>query len=102
MLWPRFALQELLPGPAVQTDAELRQYIRESACHFFGNLVGTCRMSADPADADAVVDAECKVRGLDRLRVVDASIIPRLLCGQPNACVIALAEKAATMILQQR
>ena len=92
------AVEELLPGPAVQTDLELQQYVRESACHFFGNLVGTCKMGS-ASDPSAVVDAECRVIGLDRLRVVDASVIPSLLCGQPNAAVMAVAEKAASLIL---
>ena len=92
------AVEELLPGPAVQTDLELQQYIRESACHFFGNLVGTCKMGS-AGDPSAVVDADCRVIGLDRLRVVDASVIPSLLCGLPNAAVMAVAEKAASLIL---
>ena len=48
------------------------------------------------------VDAECRVVGLDRLRVVDASVIPTLLCGQPNAAVMAVAERAARLILASR
>ena len=55
------AVEELLPGPAVQTDLELQQYsghcMSASACHFFGNLVGTCKMDS-ASDPSAVVDAE--------------------------------------------
>ena len=85
--------EELLPGVGVQTDAELEAYVRASACHFFGNLVGTCRMGEVEGDAGAVVDPECRVRGVAGLRVVDASVIPRLMCGQPNAIVGAVAER---------
>ncbi len=88
---------EIAPGAAVQSDAELDDYIRnhaESAYH----PCGTCRMGqAD--DKDAVVDPECRVIGVDGLRVADSSIFPRITNGNLNGPSIMTGEKAADHIL---
>jgi choline dehydrogenase len=92
--WDSARGPEIRPGPKVQSDDQLRSYIREAAATVF-HPVGTCKMGSD---ADAVVDRELRVRGIDGLRVVDASIMPTLIGGNTNAPVIMIAEKAADMI----
>ncbi|MBO1413648.1 GMC family oxidoreductase [Streptomyces sp. FH025] len=76
--------------PASDSDADLRDYIRHYA-HSIFHAAGTCAMGS-------VVDAELRVLGVDSLRVVDASVMPTLVRGNPNAAVIAIAEKAADLI----
>ncbi|MBS0323443.1 MAG: choline dehydrogenase [Proteobacteria bacterium] len=85
---------EMEPGTAVQTDAEIDAFIRAKAEADY-HSVGTCRMGQD---AGAVVDAGLRVRGLEGLRVVDASIMPHMIGGNTNIPVIMIAEKAADMI----
>jgi choline dehydrogenase len=85
---------ERYPGPAKQSDAELAEFIREAAETEY-HPVGTCKMGAD---AMAVVDPELKVRGIDGLRVIDASIMPTLVSGNTNAPSIMIGEKGAAMI----
>ncbi|MCG8693006.1 MAG: choline dehydrogenase [Minwuiales bacterium] len=85
---------EIAPGPAVQSDSEIDAFVRdtvESAYH----PCGTCKMGTD---ALAVVDPECRVHGIEALRVVDSSIMPQITTGNLNAPTIMLAEKAADMI----
>ncbi len=86
---------EVLPGPAVSTDDQIRQFARQTLGTTF-HPAGTCKMGRDRM---AVVDPELKVRGIDGLRVVDASIMPRVVSGNTNAPVMMIAEKAAEMIL---
>jgi choline dehydrogenase len=85
---------EVRPGASLESDAEWTEFIRATAesCHHF---IGTCRMGTDP---DSVVDHQLRVRGVDGLRVVDASIIPSHFSGHPNAVVVMIAEKAAALI----
>lgn len=91
-----FAGAELFPGPAVQTDAEIDRWIRQTleTCY---HPVGTCRMGAAD-DPGAVVDPECRVRGIEGLRVVDASIMPAIVSANTNASTIMIAEKASDII----
>ena len=87
--------EEFAPGPQVRTDAEIDHYHRTSAESLY-HPVGACKMGQDDM---AVVDETLRVRGVEALRVVDASIMPRLISGNTNAPAIMIAEKAAAMIL---
>jgi choline dehydrogenase len=89
---------ELSPGPAVQTDAEIEEWVHSTVATTY-HPAGTCKMGTDPM---AVVDPEMKVRGLEALRVIDASIMPMVTSGNTNAPVIMIAEKGADMILADR
>jgi len=87
---------EVRPGAAVQAEAALIAFVRQSAQTLY-HPVGTCKMGSDPL---AVVDAKLRVHGLEGLRVVDASIMPNVVSGNTNAPTIMLAEKASEMIRQ--
>jgi len=80
--------------PAGDSDAELEAHMRQT-CQTIYHPVGTCRMGAD---AGSVVDVELRVRGVDCLRVVDASVMPTVPRGNTNAPVIAIAERAGDVI----
>ncbi len=85
---------ETHPGPQAQTDEEIAEYIREHVETLY-HPVGTCKMGND---AMAVVDSQLRVRGVEGLRVIDASIMPTVVGGNTNAPTIMIAEKAADAI----
>ena len=85
---------ELQPGASVQSDAEIDAWVRRKADSAY-HPCSTCRMGVDD---EAVVDPECRVRGIEGLRIVDASVMPSMLSGNLNAPTIMIAEKAADMI----
>ena len=89
---------EIRPGKDVKTDAEIDAWIRQTSETIY-HPVGTCRMGADER---AVVDETLRVRGVEGLRVVDASVMPTLVGGNTNAPTIMVAEKAADMILGRK
>ncbi|WP_085908366.1 choline dehydrogenase [Kiloniella majae] len=88
---------EIQPGAALQSDEELDAWIRENAESAYHPSC-TCKIGADN-DPMAVLDNECKVRGIENLRVVDSSVFPTITNGNLNAPTIMVAEKAADIIL---
>lgn len=94
-----FVKHEIQPGAAVQTDAEIDAFIREHAESAY-HPCGTCRMGAAD-DPDAVVDPQGRVIGVERLRVSDSSIFPRITNGNLNAPSIMVGEKMADHVLGQ-
>ena len=92
--WMAHSDGEVRPGPNANSDIELADYARANAGSVF-HPVGTCRMGADAA---SVVDSRLRVRGIDGLRVIDASIMPTVTTGNTNAPTIMIAEKGANMI----
>ncbi|KAL8866246.1 MAG: hypothetical protein Q9174_006414 [Haloplaca sp. 1 TL-2023] len=89
--------EELLPGAAVQTDEQILAFIMASLSPIW-HAAGTCKMGK-PTDQYAVVDSRFKVMGIKKLRVVDASVMPRLVPGHPQATIYALAEKLADLLV---
>ncbi|WP_372836299.1 GMC family oxidoreductase [Puniceibacterium confluentis] len=89
-----YVLAERLPGPDLTSDADLAAYAAAHA-KTDHHPAGTCRMGADAA---AVVDPRLRFNGIDGLRVIDASIMPRLVSANTNSTAIMIAEKAADMI----
>ncbi|MFY3678614.1 GMC family oxidoreductase [Achromobacter xylosoxidans] len=94
----RYQPEEWLPGPAYQSEAELREAAGKIGTTIF-HPVGTCAMGRR-ADDGAVVDARLRVHGLQGLRVADASIMPTITSGNTNSPTIMIAERAAQMILE--
>ncbi len=92
-----FIAEELAPGPAARTDADIDAFVRRAAITLH-HPVGTCRMGAD-GDPDAVLDDQARVRGVDGLRVVDGAAIPRTVRGGTNAPIMMIAEKVADRML---
>jgi choline dehydrogenase len=86
--------EELKPGAEAKSDADIDAFLRGSI-DLGHHPVGTCAMGHH---AEAVVDPQLRVRGIERLRVVDASIMPRVPGGNTTAPTVMVAEKAADMI----
>ena len=86
--------EEMLPGPSIQSDREIDRWLRETARSDYHPSC-TCAMGSG---AQAVVDAALRVNGVDALRVVDASVMPRIVNGNLNATTVMIAEKAADLI----
>jgi len=96
----RYQPHEILPGLAFQTEEQLREAAGNVGTTIF-HPVGTCRMGrAD--DPDAVVDARLRVRGVEGLRVVDASVMPTITSGNTNSPTLMIAERAAEMLRADR
>ena len=93
----KHATEEIRPGPDVQTDDEILGFWKEEGMSLY-HCVGSAKMG-DASDPNAVVDNQLRVHGIDRLRVVDASVFPLLPSGNTHAPVVAVAEKASDLIL---
>jgi choline dehydrogenase len=85
---------ELYPGPGAQTRDDLREYVRATAITYH-HQVGTCKMGVD---ADAVVDPQLRVRGVEGLRVADASVMPFVTSGNTHAPAVMIGERAADLV----
>jgi len=90
--------RELVPGPDVRDEPGWIQYVRNTVVSVH-HPCSTCRMGVDPL---AVVDPQLRVRGLAGLRVIDASVFPRVVAGNTNAAVVMVAEKGADLVLASR
>jgi choline dehydrogenase len=91
-----FVTEEVEPGPKITSDEDILNFCRQRGSTVY-HPTSTCRMGNDPL---AVVDQRLRVRGIEGLRVVDASIMPDLMSGNTNAPTIMIAEKASDMILE--
>jgi len=92
----RYCTEEIYPGPQAQSDEDLLNHVRATSGTTF-HQTSTCMMGPGP---NAVVDVDLKVKGVDGLRVIDASVMPTVVSGNTNATVIMIAEKGADLILR--
>ena len=92
----RLIAEERMPGVQCSSDADLLAYARAGGTTVY-HPTSTCRMGADPA---AVVDERLRVRGFERLRVIDASIMPTVVSGNTHAAAVMIGEKGADLVLQ--
>jgi choline dehydrogenase len=86
--------KELFPGPDSHTNAALRDYVRHTVSTYY-HPVGTCKIGSDSM---SVVDRELRVWGITNLRIADASVMPSIVSGNTNAPVLAIAERAASLL----
>ena len=93
----RLITEEIFPGPQAQSDEDLLNHVRATSGTTY-HQTSTCMMGPGPM---AVVDTDLKVKGMDGLRVIDASVMPTVVSGNTNATVIMIAEKGADMILRE-
>lgn len=92
-----FVESEVMPGPTVQSDDELLDFARQTGATSY-HFAGSCKMGPS-SDTMAVVDSQLRVHGIEGLRIVDASVMPTLVSANTCAATLAIAEKAADMIL---
>ena len=92
----RYVVGETLPGVQAQRDEDLLQYARDNGSTVYHG-VGTCRMGQDE---NSVVDAQLRVHGIERLRIIDGSVMPTITSTNANATVLMIAERAADLLLQ--
>ena len=90
--------EEMAPGKAVQTDEQILSYLKATTTTVY-HPVGTCKMGVD--DMAVVNPQTLKVKGMDNLRVIDASIMPKLISGNTASPTMMIAEKGAQMILTE-
>ena len=86
--------EERYPGPGVRSGRDLRDYLRRTAVTYH-HQVGTCRMGVDEM---AVVDPELRVRGVEGLRVADASVMPEVTSGNTHAPTVMIGERASDLV----
>jgi choline dehydrogenase len=89
--------KELLPGPRVKTDAQLRDFARSRADSYH-HQAGSCKMGLDSM---AVVNPSCEVYGVEGLRVADASVMPFVPSGNCHAGIVMIGEKISDLIKQK-
>jgi choline dehydrogenase len=92
----RYIAQEHMPGVGCVSDADILAYARATGTTVY-HPTSTCRMGSDP---NAVVDERLRVRGFERLRVIDASIMPTVVSGNTNAATVMIGEKGADMVME--
>ena len=90
-----YVAEEISPGPACNSESQFIEHCRASALSLL-HASGTCRMGGGP---NSVVDPQLRLRGIDGLRVIDASIMPTIVSGNTNAATIMIAEKGAHLLL---
>jgi choline dehydrogenase len=86
--------KELFPGPESHTDAALHTHLQRSLSSYY-HPVATCKIGDDPG---SVVDSQLRAHGISNLRIADASVMPSIPSGNTNATVLAIAERAASLL----